>query len=312
MASTFLDARVAAPAGLDSRVSAPVPARTPPLLHTRCRANCSRAHLALCACYRRGRHYRELHYAPRLRTPTFEAFARRPRALPQFLEALWRHLELEGVAHSHRLTLVPRSSPHWQRLAGAAAASFYVRVTQDNLLPLPPERPLKRAGNPSYDLATPLNYTDRLGHHVQPGLRSCDLLLHEDRRARAFLDAQGRPLYIVSPRRPARSPGELTPAEHAALWRAAFARNVLPPRRRGDGDDGAAVEARDRFEVAVVNVGATQNLPHLHLKVWDDERAHEELWRGNASYQKLRAGSAQMPPLDEDGAPSPPMRFYGV
>ena len=65
MASTFLDARVAAPAGLDSRVSAPVPARTPPLLHTRCRANCSRAHLALCACYRRGRHYRELHYAPR-------------------------------------------------------------------------------------------------------------------------------------------------------------------------------------------------------------------------------------------------------
>ena len=144
----------------------------PPLLHTRCRANCSRAHLALCACYRRGRHYRELHYAPRLRTPTFEAFARRPRALPQFLEALWRHLELEGVAHSHRLTLVPRSSPHWQRLAGAAAASFYVRVTQDNLLPLPPERPLKRAGNPSYDLATPLNYTDRLGHHVQPGLRS--------------------------------------------------------------------------------------------------------------------------------------------
>ena len=286
----------------------------PPLLHTRCRANCSRAHLALCACYRRGRHYRELHYAPRLRTPTFEAFARRSRALPQFLEALWTHLELEGVAHSHRLTLVPRSSPHWQRLAGAAAAaSFYVRVTQDNLLPLPPERPLKRAGNPSYDLATPLNYTDRLGHHVQPGLRSCDLLLHEDRRARAFLDAQGRPLYIVSPRRPARSPGELTPAEHAALWRAAFARNVLPPRRRGDGDDGAAVEARDRFEVAVVNVGATQNLPHLHLKVWDDERAHEELWRGNASYRKLRAGSAQMPPLDEDGgAPSPPMRFYGV
>ena len=51
----------------------------------------------------------------------------------------------------------------------------------------------------------------------------------------------------------------------------------------------------------------------LHLKVWDDERAHEELWRGNASYRKLRAGSAQMPPLDEDGgAPSPPMRFYGV
>ena len=120
MASTFLDARVAAPAGLDSRVSAPVPARTPPLLHTRCRANCSRAHLALCACYRRGRHYRELHYAPRLHTPTFEAFARRSRALPQFLEALWTHLELEGVAHSHRLTLVPRSSPHWQRLAGAA------------------------------------------------------------------------------------------------------------------------------------------------------------------------------------------------
>ena len=147
---------------------------------------------------------------------------------------------------------------------------------------------------------------------MRAALRSCALLLHEDRRARAFLDAQGRPLYIVSPRRLARSPGELTPAEHAALWRAAFARNVLPPRRRGDGDDGAAVEARDRFEVAVVNVGATQNLPHLHLKLWDDERAHEELWRGNASYQKLRAGSAQMPPLDEDGAPSPPMRFYGV
>ena len=192
-----------------------------PLLHTRCRANCSRAHLALCACYRRGRHYRELHYAPRLHTPTFEAFARRPRALPQFLEALWTHLELEGVAHSHRLTLVPRSSPHWQRLAGAAAAaSFYVRVTQDNLLPLPPERPLKRAGNPSYDLATPLNYTDRLGHHVQPGLRSCDLLLHEDRRARAFLDAQGRPLYIVSPRRPARSPRRSRPTL-LRIWQSA-------------------------------------------------------------------------------------------
>ncbi len=88
MASTFLDARVAAPAGLDSRVSAPVPARTPPLLHTRCRANCSRAHLALCACYRRGRHYRELHYAPRLHTPTFEARAAPARAAAIFGGAL--------------------------------------------------------------------------------------------------------------------------------------------------------------------------------------------------------------------------------
>ena len=72
------------------------------------------------------------------------------------------------------------------------------------------------------------------------------------------------------------------------------------------------MEPRDRFEVAVVNVGATQNLPHLHPQgVGRRARARGALAR-NASYRKLRAGSAQMPPLDEEGAPSPPMRFYGV
>lgn len=168
----------------------------------------------------------------------------------------------------------------------AQRCGWFLRVISDESLPLWPEVPLLASGNPSFDLARPLNYTDRRGHVVRPGLRSADLLLRETRHTRVFLDMQARPLYVVSPVALARRPDELPGHTSGAAWRELW-RSALPLL---DGHEGA-------FEAMELNVGAWQNLPHLHLKMWVAAEEHEARWLGNSTYRRLRAVSAQMPQL---------------
>lgn len=239
----------------------------------------------------------ELHFVPAAALESYRAFARGCRS-KCFWSAVEARLQRERIAGSHRLILVPAGSARWPgeglkpRGVVAEAAQrcgWFLRAVSDESLPVwPSEIPLARlaTGNPSFDLARPLNYTDRRGHVVRPGLRSADLLLRETRHARVFLDLQARPLYVVSPVALARRPGELPGRMRGVAWRELW-RAALPLL---DDHEGA-------FEAMELNVGAWQNLPHVHLKMWVAADSHEARWRGNSTYRRLRALSAQMPPL---------------
>ena len=53
------------------------------------------------------------------------------------------------------------------------------------------------------------------------------------------------------------------------------------------------------FEALELNIGAYQNLPHLHLKAWVSAAAHEAQWQLNETYRTLRAFSYHLGPLEQ-------------
>lgn len=95
--------------------------------------------------------------------------------------------------------------------------------------------------------------------------------------ARVWLDAQARPLMIVTPRRHAGGMHEMTDAEVGALWEAVAATLALearhsrsppgqqPPQNFSDDVDSLVPAS---FSEVVLNVGRFRNIEHAHVKVW--------------------------------------------
>jgi len=82
--------------------------------------------------------------------------------------------------------------------------------------------------------------------------------------ARVWLDAQARPLQIVTPRRHAGGMADMSDAELAAVW-AAVGRVVA---HEWPGPRAGAAAAP--FSEVVLNVGSFRNIEHAHVKVWFD------------------------------------------
>ena len=63
--------------------------------------------------------------------------------------------------------------------------------------------------------------------------------------------------------------------------------------------DGLPLLGKDCLHALVVNAGAFQNVPHLHLKLWTSHDAHERRWAGNRTYQVLKAQSHHIDQLPD-------------
>ena len=100
----------------------------------------------------------------------------------------------------------------------------------------------------------------------------------------------------MSPIQRAGTPTDLTKSTAVDLWRAALEVVCLDPHSTAaPGRCQRGLEAP--FVALELNVGAYQNLPHLHLKAWVGAAQHEEKWRANRTYITLRSFSYHLPPV---------------
>lgn len=95
------------------------------------------------------------------------------------------------------------------------------------------------------------------------GPKSSDSLLAERGHCRIWLDAKGRPMVVVTPKRHVDRLAQLSGEELCCLWRSAL---WATTQELGLPD----------FQSMIVNHGDNRNHAHLHLKV----RIQERLWRG--------------------------------
>ena len=150
-------------------------------------------------------------------------------------------------------------------------------------------------------LDLPLSQEDASGKTIGDGtFTPRALLLEEKSGVRVWIDAQCRPLYVVTPVRHVRRMAELDDEELVGFVQGAlqYARRVHGVHRAQPGDslgssgsgaggnDVAKSGTNDKaenlgFESLRVNHGSYQNLSHLHLKVWVDAETFEknEAWR---------------------------------
>lgn len=130
------------------------------------------------------------------------------------------------------------------------------------------------------DLDQPMAYSDASGRHFPlEEITPRDCLVAEGRFVRCFLDAQARPVYIVTCQRFVRRQTELSDEELSEFW--SLGLQVLQT------EHGCC----DHFQDIRVNAGSFQNVSHLHLKIYVNEEVFTRRWEHNPVYQKLRAAN---------------------
>lgn len=95
----------------------------------------------------------------------------------------------------------------------------------------------------------------------------CGLPGYDARLARVWLDAQARPLMIVTPRRHAGGMHEMDDAEVGALWEAVGAALALEWRPADASCNPGQPALPPAFSAVVLNVGRFRNIEHAHVKV---------------------------------------------
>ena len=116
------------------------------------------------------------------------------------------------------------------------------------------EGPLQVSRCMSCDLDCPLELGVVGEEDIDPnGPTARDSLIHQDEHMRAWLDAKGRPMLIVTPVQHRERLSDLTDAELAALWRAAASQLQRLGLRH--------------FNAMAINHGLNRNHAHLHLKL---------------------------------------------
>ena len=100
----------------------------------------------------------------------------------------------------------------------------------------------------------------------------------ESRGARAFLDAQGRPLYIGVLKRFVRRQSDASDAELTAVWRLVVGLAAELP--------GGLIDVR-------VNAGLYQNVAHLHLKARVNNSEFAYRWKDHEGYQAVTRAAKQ-------------------
>jgi len=126
---------------------------------------------------------------------------------------------------------------------------------------------------------SPLDYTDREGAVVKLSLTNRDLCIEENKRTRCYLDAKGRPMYVVVMKYHVRKQSDLSDSELLAFWRTV----VLVLDRHHPTEGGS-----DVFESMRLNCGGFQNVAHLHLKILMRHTDFEDAWGMNKTYQTLK------------------------
>lgn len=175
-------------------------------------------------------------------------------------------------ARGHKLGLAKLEG---ECLAAAERSGCYVVLAGDRL----PAREVPRA--PSLEaLDCPIEYTDDSGKAVSLPVCQRDIMVREGEHCHVFLDAQSRPMYVsVLKGRFVRRQADLSDGELAELWR-------LPLAEAFASHASGFVDAR-------INAGSSQNVAHVHLKVWLHEDEFTARWAGSAAYQALRQASRE-------------------
>lgn len=119
----------------------------------------------------------------------------------------------------------------------------------------------------------PIDYTDGNGKHVQLPLTQRDILVTEGEHARCFLDAQGRPMYVVVMKRFVAAMSELADDELRDLW-------LVAMQAVSEGEATGLIDIR-------INCGNFMNVSHLHLKVQIEPEVFKARWKGHTTYEVL-------------------------
>ena len=159
----------------------------------------------------------------------------------------------------------------------AMQVGFVVCVLADRTLQHEPSV-LPISSNPAYNLYLPLDFVDKQNKRVKANVTSLDIMLRETPLTRVFLDAQARPVYVVTVRRmrstEAKYPrklNELTDDELIELLRSAI-----------------YVAGHEQWTDMRINHGAHQNIPHVHLKVRVGDETFIQKWGLNSAYLELK------------------------
>lgn len=158
-------------------------------------------------------------------------------------------------------------------LRSATVAGFMVRLVTDRART---EQPPEGAGGNLSDLDEPISYTDKEGKVVTSALCPRDLIVSESRRFRASIDAQGRAVLVITPKRYVRAMPELEEDELQELWQ-------LVPRTL----EAAGLRPGEWQDIRI-NAGSFQNLPHLHLKIFVHAAPFERCFGGHARVREAR------------------------
>jgi len=220
-------------------------------------------------------------------TTTFRAFVSSPDFLP-FMRSVLDFIENIRGFHDYHLCVVPRvliaetsqdkpntSWPSGSVLRAAKKAGWYIFFACDmskGKLKVPDT--LSNLGIDSL-----IQYRDKDGAVVKLPLTQRDICVEERMHTRCFMDAKGRPIYVVVMRHNVRKQLELSDLELEAFWLTAV--QVLD--KYHSAEDGS-----DLFEALQVNSGGFQNLAHLHLKILMRPSAFDSAWEHNESYQILK------------------------
>merc|ERR1712232_296587 len=104
-----------------------------------------------------------------------------------------------------------------------------------------------------------------------------DITVKEGDSTRCFLDAKGRPIYVVVFKRFVRYQSECTDDEVLQLW--SLALDAI--------EDKNGPQDHDLFCDMRLNAGSFQNVSHLHLKVRMDPDRFARNWAGHPGYEAL-------------------------
>lgn len=227
-------------------------------------------------------------------------------SLVPFLRTIITQVEDELLLFDYHMRVIPMA-PQRERWINRSQYSvrveddreFHARVEQAGFLILvvgsrDPRCPKKvpRIDSLNGDnLEAPVAYIDGDGKTIRPqGTSAKDLLVAETPRTRCFLDAQGRPMYVVTLRHFVRRQRELDDEELHELWVAGLeaiskfhGRALKPPTAQSS----TSQQLMDSFRDLRLNAGLYQNLAHLHLKIWMEEADFLEHWQSSPSYQKV-------------------------
>jgi len=224
--------------------------------------------------------------ADQVESSTFRSFIGNSNFLP-FMRSALKFIEVTHGFNDYHSCFLPREflaegtslnqtiKPSEPILKAAMEAGWYLFIAGDkrrSVLEVPDIIS-------SLGMDSPIKYTDKEGNKVELPLTQRDVCVEESKDTRCYMDAKGRPMYIVVMREHVRKQSELSDPKLKAFW--STAQRVLDRYH-------PANEGSERFEAMRLNCGGFQNLAHLHLKILMSLPEFEAVWGSDRNYQILK------------------------